>query len=475
MCRRIGIAPRLLSLALGLSLISVEASAWEEPNEILKLTSSSSSLSIFGHAVAVSGNTMVVGAPGDEAAYVYDAATGQQLHKLTASGANPGVFGISVGVCGNTIIIGAYLERGAVTDEGAAYLFDATTGQQLFKLKASNATTSDQFGYSVAISESFALVGAAMDDEGGYNSGSAYVFDLATGQELRRITLPVSADHDWFGFSVALSGTKGLISARNEDEHATNSGAAYVFDVTTGQQLLRLTASDAGQQDRFGESVAIDGNLGIVGTDIYEETAYVFDMTTGQELFKLTGSGAFGKRVAVEGNLALVGASLDGELGIGAGAVYLFDLTSGQQVSKLTASDGGPSDGFGTAVAISGEKILIGSPWDVPNGSAYLFDLYTKPAIDAITPDRGPSRGGNTITIHGSSFWPGTTVSIDGQLAQVTSLSYAQLQVVVPRYTGPPPTGVTIRRLAADVDVTVTTPYGNDTVINGYMYRFVGW
>ena len=145
--------------------------------------------------MAISGGSAIVGAHvSDDAgsnsgsAYVFDvdplsATFGNELVKLTASDAAAGdLFGISVGISGDTAIVGAYLNDDDGTDSGSAYVFDvdplsATFGNELVKLTASDAAAGDQFGISVAISGDTAVVGAYLDDDGGDDSGSAYVFD----------------------------------------------------------------------------------------------------------------------------------------------------------------------------------------------------------------------------------------------------------------------------------------------------------
>ena len=133
------------------------------------------------------------------------------------------------------------------------------------KLTAADAAANDQFGFSVAISGNIAIVGAHRDDDAGTDSGSAYLFDVTTGNQLFKLTALDAASADNFGRSVAISGNIAIVGARLNDDGGANSGSAYLFDVTTGNQLFKLTASDAAASDFFGESVAISGNTAIVG------------------------------------------------------------------------------------------------------------------------------------------------------------------------------------------------------------------
>ncbi|MEX2214306.1 MAG: PQQ-binding-like beta-propeller repeat protein [Phycisphaeraceae bacterium] len=303
----------------------------------------------FGFSVAVSGNTAIVGAFGDDdagfnsgSAYLFDATTGNQLFRLTASDAAAfDEFGRSVAISGNTAIVGAPGNADAGNASGSAYLFDITTGNQLFKLTASDAAGTDVFGTSVAISGNTAIVGARQDDDGGSQSGSAYLFDITTGSQLFKLTASDAALGDQFGNSVAISGNTAIVGAvLDDDDGGFSSGSAYLFDISTGNQLFKLTASDAAGSDFFGSSVAISGNTVIVGAHLNDDagsqsgSAYLFDITTGNQLFKLTASDAaagdqFGNSVAISGNTAIVGAFRDDDPGRSdSGSAYLFSSNS---------------------------------------------------------------------------------------------------------------------------------------------------
>jgi len=321
--------------------------------------------------------------------------------KLTASdAAAEDDFSVSVAISGNTVIVGAEDDDDAGSSSGSAYLFDVTTGNQLFKLTASDGAEDDWFGRSVAISNDTAIVGAINDDDAGSKSGSAYLFDVTTGNQLFKLTASDASRYDWFGTSVAISGNTAIVGKTGGDDGGSLSGSAYLFDVTTGNQLLKLTASDAAPEDRFGTSVAIGGNTAIVGAQHNDDSgsdsgsAYLFDVTTGNQLFKLTASDAaegdrFGTSVAISGNTAIVGAWLDNHVANGAGSAYLFDVTTGIELFKLTASDAAADDRFGVAVGISGNTAVVGAYGDddagSSSGSAYLFDVTTGDQILKLT------------------------------------------------------------------------------------------
>ena len=176
------------------------------------------------------------------------AALGDQLAKLTATDAAAGdTFGISAAINGNIAIVGAYSDDDAGSSSGSAYLFDVSTGNQIAKLTAADAATEDLFGYSVAVSGDAAIVGAYGDDDAGSMSGSAYLFDLSTPTQLRKLVADDSVQNDVFGFSVGISGNIAIVGAHGNSGVAYDSGSAYLFDVTTGNQLAKLNATDAGE------------------------------------------------------------------------------------------------------------------------------------------------------------------------------------------------------------------------------------
>jgi hypothetical protein len=339
----------------------------------------------LGWSVDISANTVIAGnrqrnpccaIPTADAAYIFNAITGEELRKINAPpDALQDHFASAVAIDHNTILAGA--PGPDDFGSGSAYLFNVSTGQQLSKVISSDIATGDIFGQSVAIDGNVALVGSQWDDDFGNKSGSAYLFNASTGQQLRKLNATDASEDDWFGFSVAISGNVALVGALAPLVSDNQPGAAYLFDARTGQQLLKLTPSDSAPHDKFGKSVAISGNTAIVGGT---GAAYLFDVTTGHELFKLTASDAsetFGQTVAISGTTGIVGDP--GNAG-NAGAAYVFNITTGQQLIKLEGS-GTPLEGFGFDVAIDSNLAVAGAfqyfnpDLGTPPGSVYVFDV----------------------------------------------------------------------------------------------------
>jgi hypothetical protein len=349
-----------------------------------KLTASDAARGdFFGASVAVSGSTALIGAPGKNsatgAAYVFvpSGTSWSQQAKLTASnGASGDNFGFSVAVSGSTAVLGAV---GDNSGRGAAYVFarSGTTWSQQAELTASDGASGDVFGVSVAIRGSTVVVGAPQKNS---FVGAAYVFLLPSqGAEL---TASDAAAGDEFGFSVAISGATAVIGAPDKNSH---TGAAYVFVHTNSRwsQQATLTASDAAKGDFFGASVAVSGPTVVVGADGKNSgtgAAYVFARsgTSWSQQAKLTASDAasgddFGTSVAISGSTAVVGADHKNS---GTGAAYVFTRsgTGWSQQVKLTATDAASGDGFGFAVAVSGRTAVVGALGKNSDaGAAYVF------------------------------------------------------------------------------------------------------
>ena len=392
---------------LGLSILFAAGCAaspgfTQEPEAIQRDFEQSASTQ-FGYSLATSADLVILGAPYDHgsgfnsgSAYIFDgSATWIQLAELTALDLAEGdQFGYSVAISGDLAIVGAWGDDDGGSASGSAYVFDRSTGwSQVAKLTASDPERGDQFGYSVGISGNLAVVGARLDRDGGSASGTGYVFDGSAGwNQVAVLTPSDAAANDQFGTSVAISRNLAIVGAPGDRDDGSDSGSTYVFDGSTGwSQIAKLTASDAAAVDRFGTSVAIDGDLAIVGAPLHDDrgpdsgSAYLFDGSTGwSQVAELTASdGAaldrFGYSLATGDDLAIVGAWDDDDRGSASGSAYLFDGSIGwSQVAKLTASDATRGDEFGFSVAISGNVAVAGAPLDddggSASGSAYVFD-----------------------------------------------------------------------------------------------------
>ena len=327
-------------------------------------------------------------------------------------------FGYSLATSAGRAIVGAPFDDDSGLDSGSAYVFDGSDSwRQLAKLIALDEAAGDQFGYSVAISGDLAIVGAWGNDDDGSASGSAYIFDRSTGwSQIAKLTASDAERGDEFGYSVAINGNLAVVGARLERDGGSASGAGYVFDGSTGwDQVTKLTASDAAANDQFGTSVAISGDLAIVGAPGDRDdgpdsgSAYLFDGSTGwDQIAQLTASDAgrgdeFGYSVAIGDDVALVGAWDNDDVGSASGSAYLFDGSTGwDQIAKLTASDAGTGDEFGYSVAISGDLAVAGARLDddsgSASGSAYVFDRSIGWNLVAKLTESGAAAPANSVS-----------------------------------------------------------------------------
>ncbi len=316
---------------------------------------------VFGGAVAADGNFLVVGVTGDDdngsasgSAYVFDIsdpARPTQVSKLMSSDGETGdVFGESIAISGGVVVIGAMRDDENGWDSGSAYVFDISDPAhpvQLCKLIANDGTSNDQFGIWVALSGSTVVVGALADSDHGHLAGGAYVFDISDPANPVQVCKLMASDgeaYDFFGGTVAVSGRTVLVGAHGDDDKGSSSGSVYLYDI-----------SDPVNPEEIGKLYASDG---------------------------ITGD-SFGGSVAVSGDTVVVGAGGDDVHGENSGSAYVFDISDPArpvELSKLYASDGSVWDIFGVSVAIDGARVVVGAWWDdggseIDAGSAYAFDI----------------------------------------------------------------------------------------------------
>jgi len=364
----------------------------------------------FGTSVAVSGDVVVVGAPGEGsiatgvngsetsnaafrsgAAYVFRRTSDSWVQEAYLKASNTDVddaFGTSVAISGDVVVVGAPQEgsksklvNGDDADDslisaGAAYVFRRVAGtwEQEAYLKANNTGDGDWFGVSVAISGNRIVVGADQEDgaamlvdgasdEGSPGSGAAYVYRYAssTWQYEAYVKASNTGDDDAFGHRVAIVGDVIAVSAPGEDSDdklvdgggadnlATNSGAAYIYRYAAGswQYEAYLKASNTGADDGFGSGIALADAMVVVGADGEDSAAKTVD-----------GDGAD-----------------DSASDSGAAYVYRYAAGTWMHVAYLKPSNPGPGDRFGVSVAADSDLVAVGAHDEDGSGTGVNADV----------------------------------------------------------------------------------------------------
>jgi len=436
----------LCTIVLLINLPS-NAQTWDK---VKKIVSSDRTVSNeFGNSVSISGNYAIVGVENEDedatggnpmihagSAYFYERDNNGQWiekQKIIASDRTAyDLFGCAVSLNGNYAIIGAYAEdhdaSGGIYKSGAgsAYIFKRGTNgvwTQVQKIVASDRTGTNYFGFSVSISDKYAIVGAkynSYDTSGGNtlsSAGSAYIYERnisGTWIEVKKITANDRGSEDYFGTSVSISNTRAIVGAHYAKgmNSLVDAGSAYIFERNlkgVWYQVSKIVATDGETNDEFGNSVAICGDYAIIGASNEDEdstgknslaspgSSYIFERNSNgiwTQVKKIVASDRaslayFGSSVSIEGNKAFIGAPgfKVNTSSSKCGAAYIFirnNSGSWYEAQKLTAPDFDAGDEFGGSVSNSGDYFIVGAQFDEDSisggnkitdaGSIYIFE-----------------------------------------------------------------------------------------------------
>ena len=312
-------------------------------------------------------------------------------------------FGMSLAGHHNKALVGAPNEVHNGHEAGRAYVFNRKTGQLVYALGLPRPTGGDLFGQAVALNGSFAAVGAphGRDGEGTY-TGAVYVYDQVTGKHHTTITNPNPVTGA-FGHTIALEGNRVVVGDPQASTPTTfYSGAAYVFDVMSGEQLLTLRPSRSvpGRPGWFGHSVDVSDSMIVVGApheqveSIPAGMVYGFDRKTGEIVRKFVSphlsDSLFGWSVAVADNSLLVGAFGREGTHREEGIVYEFEIESGKLLRILHNPDPHEGAHFGKSVAILTKFLIVGAPGDrvsetgMSRGAVYVFDRVSGKLLEKV-------------------------------------------------------------------------------------------
>lgn len=367
--------------------------------------------------VAMSGNYAAVGCPLDEVGanadqgsvsiYQWDGSKWVFMQKIVdATGAPTDLFGFSVSISGNYLIVGAYLDDvGANVDQGSASIYQYNGSSWVFMQKITDATgtAGDNFGFSVSISGSHALVSANLDDNGAnanQGSASAYRWNGSSWILSLKILDATGAAADQFGYSTSISGIYCIIGAPGDQvgsQQFQGSASVYQWNGSTWTLMLKITDAEGQPTDNFGTSVFIDGNSILVGapsddvmgvtngstTTIYNHGSAIFYQRNGntwEQLQKVWGvrretMAGFGNAVCVSGDYAIIGASGDDVPMYNQGSATIYQRTGNawSRLQVVSDPDGVENGSFGIFTAIDGisKRFAIGcTPFANSTGKA---------------------------------------------------------------------------------------------------------
>jgi len=349
---------------------------------------------------------------------------------------NDGYFGAALAMSGNYVVAGAsHNNASGIGGAGQVFITDAGTGAVLFTLISPNAQTNGRFGWDVAVSGDYVVVGAFKENVSGIvRAGHAYVYSASTGKLLSTLTSPNLQAYGYFGEAVAVSGNYVVVGAADENASGfRGAGHVYVFSASTGALLHTLTSPNAQHGGVFGYSVAVDGNAVVVGAS-YEAVAgladagnaYLFNANTGALISTLTipnpqAGGYFGTSVAVTGDTVAVGAPWGNASGFAAaGNAYVFDANTGALTLSLASPNAQTNGDFGLSVAVGSDTVIVGAPYEASDGmpaagTAYIFNANTGALISTLTSPNNQAGGvygkvaasGNNVAVGA----PGETAS----------------------------------------------------------------
>ncbi|HEY2388842.1 MAG TPA: hypothetical protein VGK30_17940 [Candidatus Binatia bacterium] len=361
---------------------------------------------IFGYALAAAGGDIVVGAPHATvrgaaqagAVYVFDGGSGApRLALLDPVHAKDDLFGHAVAATRDRILVGApRTQTDGLVMAGAAYLFDARSGELLRTFAEPTPAANAEFGSAVALTGDGVLIAAPAASVGfAAAAGRIYRFDAA-GKVAQTFSAAPPRPYEIFGTAFAAAGAELLVGAPQAtiDERA-HAGAAYLLDAASGAQRRRWGNPAPAAEDLFGSAVAATRSLVAIGAPNAPDgvvtrsgAVYVYDRVRGDLLRTLREPGSnhddrwFGYALAPACGHLLVSAlhaTVDGQWL--AGLVYEIDPATGAHVRTLREPVPGERGGFGIAVAALSDRPLVGAErgGDAQRGAAYLFDCGATP------------------------------------------------------------------------------------------------
>lgn len=371
----------------------------------------------FGNAVALSGTTVVIGAYNHDdenatysgRAYIADRTTGAMKPVFNPVPSSNVKFGNSVAInkTGDIALIGAQGQDGQNTDDGKVYFVDTATGTIIKTVSNPVSHTGDAFGFSVALTDDYAVVGSKYFDTTTIDAGSAFVLKgndsiNTIGEVQKQYPNPDEIGQRYHGAAVAISNVYAAVGAPGfVDGTNVYRGMVSMYDVSTSETNPEWTVENPNTigttqvDDKFGSAVDISPKYVIVGAPADWDaagdhadsgTVYVLKREDGQVLYTFANpndnstaaADRFGFSVAVDGEILVVGAP--GETAFGTttqtGVVYIYNLNNGELMFTIRNPNTDEVAQFGYSVDIDATTIAIGAPdTNASQGRIYIYNL----------------------------------------------------------------------------------------------------
>ena len=383
-----------------------------EPGTALRVLTSPtpSRYAKFGAAIAIRGPRILVGAPFEYtgrtsagAAYLYENVDTTTPLRLTPPPVmqNRMAFGSGVALGGTMneplLAIGASgANVGRARAAGAVFIYNGD-GTLLRRIDNPQPYTGEAFGATLAAEGDLLAVGVQLDYDGQRNSGIVWMFDMRTGAQVARIGNPVPARDARFGASVALNGGQLAVGAPGDSSAGYRAGAVHLFNAADGQRLRTIVSPEPAVFNAFGQSVALDGDLLVVGAPgdnrpTYNAgRVYQFHAGNGAHLMTITNPSParwdrFGTAVAAKAGIVTIGTPGADTSNRDAGAAHVYVPASGANPqSVLPNTFKGYRDMLGTTVVSGGNLVAIaGSMADVAARDSGRVHLYQGAPFEAV-------------------------------------------------------------------------------------------
>lgn len=341
----------------------------------------------LGSSVAVDGDLLIAGLPlagggnNSGAVAVYrrqnDGSFAEEAILTSSSSVSSGYFGGAVALDGDTALIGAYGEGANLTGAAHVVVRDPNTGlwSEQALLSPSDGDSTDYFGFEVALDGDIAAVGSVNYEvqSGTSNVGAVYIYVRSgtTWTQSFTISPPTNANFQYFGRALALEGNRLVVGAP-KGAGSNLPGRAHVYESSDGGQTWALqatfVASVTAAADRFGREVALSGDTAIVNSEANNGYAVVFERVNGtwteQEAIAGATDSGFGLALAVREDVLAVGAPFRDQPATNVGAVHLYRRSGGTwaQEGDLVPSGLSVNANMGTSVALSEHTLVVGAP-----------------------------------------------------------------------------------------------------------------